>query len=190
MVRRARPIVRAASGTVLSKRFLLNKFDIPDVSATDFDNPVTVDLAECTETMDEEVESDGTNIADVPLYSRFTGIKANLVITAGSPSIVRWMLFRSPDNDISGANAMAVFHASDDTATTRELRRNTLAKGILAISASSLANPLRVFVRRSAVKRVQSMREGDRIKLVLAKHADGTDADLSGFGTLYFRANG
>lgn len=190
MVQRARPIVRAATGTILAKRFIANKFDIPDVSATDFDNPVAFSLAECLEAQDEELESDGTNIATVPLYSRLVSIKANLFVTAGAQTFIRWVLLRNPDADLTASTIMTEFHTSDESSANRELRKNTLAKGYFALASDRLQSRIPIFIRRKAIARVQSFRENDRLTLVLAKHADGTDADMSGFGTCYFKANG
>lgn len=190
MVRRARPIVRAATGIVLAKRVLLNQLTIPDITAADFDNPLSIDLLRCIEAQDEEVESDGTNIADTPLYSRITGMRMNLFIKAGAATDIRWMMHKSPDNDITVTSLATDFHNSNDTQPQRELRKMTVAKGYFAIGSDRLLTRFPIFVSKKALARISPMRENDRLRLVVAKHGDGTTATLSGFGTIYVRANG
>lgn len=147
--------------------------------------------------MDEEVESDGTAIADIPLYSRLTSIKLRLHVVvpvgSGAANIFRWLLYKKPDGEaIAGIDlsaAGATFHSSNDTPTAREVRKMTLAKGMLVANSSTGVTPLRMFVSRQAMKRTSPMRENDRISLLIAKDALGTTATLHGFGALYVKAN-
>lgn len=190
MMRRARRIVRKVSGITLAKRVLLNQVSIPDVSASDFDNEVEIPLVETLSTVDEEVESDGAGaIADVPVYSRMTGIRANFIIEHSNAHFVRWMLYKEPDGESLVTDMSSQFHTSDDTPTARELRKYTLAKGLLHIGADRQAANLRIRVSRAAMRRCSPMRLNDRITLVLAKSAAGTASTISGFATLYFKAN-
>lgn len=190
--RRVASIARRATSRILAKRVNGSSLTIPDITSADFDNPLTVDLLECTETMDEEVESNGSVIADAPLYSKIVGIKLQGMIqgTASGVNFFRWMLFKAPDNDITGAAAMGLWHVSDDTATARELRKVTIAKGLISSGASSSLASLRVFVRRSALARIGPLSEGDVLRLAIAKDAAGTTARLELWGTIYLRANG
>lgn len=193
--RQARRIVRAVSGTILAKRVILGGVTIPDVTAADWDNPVQIPLAVCQETMDEELESDGTNTAQVPLYSRLVGLKLNLqVVGPSSASVVhRWMLHKLPDGEelITDANRLTNtgFHSSDDTNPFREFRKMQLAKGMLITNSSTGVTPLRIFVKKAAMMRVAPMRENDVIRLDIAKDQTGIASTIHGFGTLYFRAN-
>lgn len=145
--------------------------------------------------MDEELESDGTNTAQVPLYSKLVGLKLNLQVVGPSSSSVvhRWMLHKLPDGEelITDANRMTNtgFHSSDDTNPFREFRKMQMAKGILITNSSSGVTPLRVFVKKAAMNRVGSMREGDVIRLDIAKDSTGVTSTIHGFGTLYFKAN-
>lgn len=195
MVRRARPIVRAASGIVITKRFIFNGETIPDVSSVDFDNPLKINLAVCTETEDEELTADGTNVPTVPLYSRFLGMKGRITVIGPSASAVvhRWKIYKKPDGEdlLSDAGMMvdAGFHASTDSPTFREVRKFDMAKGMLFTNASTGITPVNYFIKRSAMKRVGPMRENDRITFAIAKDATGAASLLHGFGTLYFRAN-
>lgn len=192
MVRRARPIVKAAMGISLSKRFILNRLTIPDVTAADFDNPLEVDLLECVETMDEEVESDGTNIADCPLYSRITSIRGKLIVEGNTSTSImfRWLLYKMPDGeDLTADLQAATFHSSNDTPTLRELRKFTLAKGMFVANPSSAVSNVPLFIRKQALARVSPLRENDKIRLVIAKATEGTTGTLSGFGTITVRAN-
>lgn len=186
----ARPIVRAVNSMTLSKRVNLDKLTIPDVSAADYDNPLVVPLLTCIEAQDEEIESDGTNIATAPLYSRLTSMTLKMAVHAFSAQTVfRWMLWKSPDNDLT-PNMTTNFHSSNDSITDREIRKMILAKGIVISNASSVVNSVPIFVRRSAMNRVGPLRENDRINFQIAKDAAGTTANLTGFGTLWVKANG
>lgn len=195
--RRARSIVRAVSGITLAKRVLLPGLTIPDVTAADWDNALTIDLLECVEAQDEEVESDGTAIADAPLYSRLTAFKLRLTIIgpvgAGSANVFRWLLYKKPDGEaIAGTDlsaAGATFHSSNDTPTAREVRKMTMAKGVVYTNSSTGITGVRIFISRAAMKRISPLRENDRISLLIAKDALGTTATLHGFGTLYIKAN-
>lgn len=154
-----------------------------------------MDLIACTEAQDESVESTGgtsagSDVAVTPLYSKLLSLKAQFVVSSASACIVRWILAKSPDNDITGATFMSNFHSSDDTTAAREVRKYILAKGITYVSADRLRSPVRIFVKRKAWARASPMREDDRIKLILAKNAPGSTAEISGFGTMYVRANG
>lgn len=190
--RRVASIARRASGRILAKRVNCTNLSIPDITSADFDNPLDVPLLECVETMDEEVESNGTNVADAPLYSKIVGLKLRGVIqgTASGVNLFRWRLFRSPDGDLSSAGAISNWMTSDDTPTARELRKNTLALGLAVSGASSSVAHLNVFVRRKALRRVSTLSEGDTLRFAVAKDAAGTVGRLELYGTIYVRANG
>lgn len=193
MVRRARPIVRAASGITLSKRVIFDSLTIPDVTSANYDNPLQIGLLNCTEGgQEEKQESDGTNIATTPLYSRITGFKFNFYVKAAAATDIRWILHKLPDGEelVTDANRLAGnFHNSDDTNPMREFRKMIIAKGFFGLSASSLQTRFPIFVKRKALARISPLREGDILRLDVAKHADGTTATLNGFGTIYVRAN-
>lgn len=185
--------VRAAMGTTIVKRIVtpIAGLTIPDITATDFDNPLEFVLVECLETMDEEAISDGTVIADVPIYSRLKSMKLNLHISGVSAQTeFRWLLYKEPDGESLVTNLAAQFHQSDDTPTGRELRKQTLAKGMFVVNTADLARTLPIFVKRSTFARLGGMKENDRITLVIAKNAAGTTATLHGFGNIYVKARG
>lgn len=189
--------VRRVTGITLVKRMVINRATIPDITAADFDNPLFIDLLVCRETMDEELESTGgttagTDIADVPLYSRLTSAKLNFLVE-GSTSVstyIRWFLYKMPDGESLRTGLGSGFHNSDDSPTEREVRKMTMAKGHFILNPSTAVQNLRVFVSRQALKRVSPMRENDRIRILFAKAAEGTTCTVSGFGTMYVRANG
>lgn len=188
--RRARSIVRAVSGITLAKRMVFNNLTIPDVSAADFDNQLVVPLVECVESVDEEVESNGTAIADVPLYSRLTSMRTSFFIWSGAATDIRWMLQKQPDGDTLTASLIdASFHGSDDTQNQREARKNTIAKGYFRVPSDRLQVPFRIFVKPKSWSRIAPMRENDRLVLLLAKSAEGTSASFNGFGTIWCKAN-
>lgn len=188
---RARRIVRAVTGINLAKRIQLDGLTIPDVTSASFDNILRVPLLECVETMDEEVESNGTTIADAPLYSRITSMRLNLILHGfAAGSIVRWILHKEPDGEQAYTELTNTsFHVSDDNEDNRERRKYCLAKGMVFINPNNLATTLRIFVKRKAWARVSPLRELDIIALTLAKDAAGTTGNLSGFGTLMVKAN-
>lgn len=164
---------------------------IADVTSVDWDNPTTWELLECTEAQDEEAESiAGTSVADTPLYSKITGMRMNLFFRAANACMIRWMLLKLPDGDTLAANLTdANFHSSNDVQANRELRKYTLAKGMIGITSDKLQQPLRIRVSRAAWRRASPMRENDKIVLMMAKNAENTTATLSGFGTIWVRAN-
>lgn len=188
--RRARTIVRAVSGITLAKRIVLDNLTVPDVTTTDFDNPLDVDLLQCIEAQDEEQISDGTVVADAPLYSRITSFKFTGFMWAGAATTVRWLLIKDQDGDEQlTALANASFHGSNDTPVFREARKNTIAKGTFRLPADRLQSNFRVFVSRKALARISPLRENDKLRLMVAKDAAGTTASLNGFGTIYIKAN-
>lgn len=189
--RRAKSFVRK---TVISmqpleaKRISLQDFTISAKTTTAFDNPVTVELLICQETMDEEVEGNGTVGAQIPLYSKLVSLKTNLTLhslTAGQT--YRWLLVKNPDGDLSAANFMTHWHTSDDNSTAREVREHIISKGYL-VAGDRTTPPLRIPYRRSTLKRLGSFREGDKLQLIIAQ--SGTvAASVTGFGTAYVRTN-
>lgn len=193
MVRRARPIVRAVTGISLVKRILVDNATVPDVTTVDYDNPLNVALLQCIEAQDEEQVSDGTVIADAPLYSRITGIRLKCIFQASTAVMMRWMVYKSPDNDITVSsliNGGDAFHSSNDTPTAREIRKNTLAKGFFWLNADRQASDINVRISKAALQRVSPLRENDQIKFVTAKAAAGTAVSLNMMGQIYLRANG
>lgn len=186
-----RRTVRAVTGKVLAKRVLLDDLTVPDVTSVNYDNPLVVGLLQAPSdgSLDEEVESDGTNVASVPTYSRITGMRLNFICSAGSATEVRWMLVKDEDNEGSLTSLATQFHNSDDTLIARELRRNTLAKGLMRISADRLQQNIPIRISRKALQRTGGMKENDRIEFHIAKQAAGTTVQLSGFGTIWVKAN-
>lgn len=194
--RRARSFVRkvvSKMGPVEAKRIVLDGISIPDKTAANYDNPVTISLLVCQESVDEELESDGTNVAQVPLYSKIVGFKFNGYIQGPVADALncRWMLYKDEDGEAPVTSlADGFFHSSNDTATLRELRARTLAKGMIHLNQSQGSTRLNLFIRRSTLKRLGSLRENDRIRLLLA--IDGSPATqpaVYGFGALYCRLN-
>lgn len=191
-MRRARSFIRRTvvnMGPIEAKRVIINDLAIPAQSAAAYDNPLTVQLLTCKETVDEELESNGSNIAEVPLYSKLVGMKMNFVIHGGtSGNIYRWMLFKNEDADVSLAGLQDdTFHTSNDTETFRHFRERTMAKGFF-VASDKTATRLNLFVKRKTLKRLGNLRENDRITLVIAQDG-GQAAALTGFGTLYVRLN-
>lgn len=148
--------------------------------------------------MDEELESTGgttagTDVADVPLYAKLLSMKLNLIVEGATSvsTMLRWLLYKKPDGEsLVSTLSQTVFHVSDDTPTFREFRRQTMAKGMFVSNPSTATNRLPIFIKRSALARNRSFAENDVLALLIAKAAEGTTCTISGFGTLYFRANG
>lgn len=191
MVRRARPIVRAASGITLVKRVNVDKATIPDITSSDYDNPLSFGLLECVETMAEGDSSDGSAVADAPLYSRITGIRLNTTIIPGASTQMqlRWILWKDVDSDLSAATVMPLWHSSSETSVARELRKMTLAKGLVVANQSSGMVPLKIFIKRQALRRISPLRETDVIRFAIAKDAPGTTASMNMWGSIYVKAN-
>lgn len=190
--RRARRVVRAVSGITLTKRIVTFHQTIPDVTSSDFDNPLTTDLIECTEAQDEEVESDTAgNIADCPLYSRLVGMRLQSIVEGSQTqsNTIRWLIYKKPDGEALVTNLAAQFHSNDDTPTLREIRKYTIAKGQFVVNPSTAVATRNFFVKRKAWKRIAPMRENDKLTLLVAKDAVGTTMTQSLLGQIYVRAN-
>lgn len=188
---RARRIVRAVSGITLSKRIVLDGVTIPAESAVNYDNPLKVSLLRCIEAQDEAVESDGTNIADAPLYSRLVKLRLQFGIRGNAGQNFRWMLVKFPDGDdsITSLANNGQFHVSDETTSGREIRKNILSKGFFMLNSSALAGNIPIRVSRQALRRMGSLRETDVISFVIASDSSAS-ASLHGFGTIWVKANG
>lgn len=190
---KARRVVRAVSGITLTKRILLAGLTIPDITSVDWDNPLIVDLLQCIEAQDEEQVTDGTVIADAPLYSRATGIRLILTIlgSTSTTNVYRWLLYKKPDGEslVTSLAGTGQFHNSGDTPTLREVRKLTIAKGMVVTNPSTAVTRLPIFVKRKAWQRIAPLRENDTISLVIAKDAAGTTSLLHGMGQIYVKAN-
>lgn len=191
--RRARSFVRKTvvnMGTIHAKRVLWEGGIIPDITATPYDNPVSIDLLQCIETQAEEQISDGTVVADAPLYSKLVGVKLNLLVkgAVNDTTPMRWILYKSPDADITAATAMSNWHNSDDTSPAREMRANTLAKGMFITHASTGVTRVPIFIRRSTLKRLGKLKENDVIRFsIAAANAVTTQCTTYMWGTLYVK---
>lgn len=180
-------------GPIEVKRILLDDIDIPDITSVPYDNPIAIVLLQGNEAVDEEVESNGTTVATARPYSKIVGFKLRLVIrgTVNDPLTIRWMLYKRPDGESLITSLIdANFHSSDDTAVARELRKNTMAKGMMLTNVSTGTNSMNVFVRRKTLQRLGAIRENDTWVLILAANAAATtQASIYGFGSLYVRMN-
>lgn len=140
--------------------------------------------------MDEEVESDGTNTADCPLYSKILSIRLKAQLNAATSSLLRWILYKAPDGESLVSNMVSQWHSSDDSPTQREIRKNTLAKGMIRVAADRQVAFLSPFIKRKTLARIGSLSENDKIILTIAKDAAGSAVGFDGFGQAYVRANG
>lgn len=186
---RIRRLVRAATGRVIGRRILFDQVAVNDVTSVSYDNATTIGLLKCGETNDDELVADGTNIPDAPLFSQVVAIKLQLVYDAASATTLRWVLWRDVDNEGLITSLATQFHSSSDSPAIREINKNIIAKGIFRVPASGLMTNKTVFVRKKTLRRLGSLREGDRIELMVAKAAEGTSGTVSGFGTIYVRVN-
>lgn len=99
-------------------------------------------------------------------------------------------MYKMPDGeDLVADLQQATFHSSNDTPTQRELRKYTVAKGMLVVNPSTAVSQARIFVKRKALARIAPMRENDQLRMVFAKAAEGTTAQVSILGNIYVRAN-
>lgn len=191
--RAARSFVRRTvvnMGTIHSKRVRVEGSTIPDISSIAYDNPLTIDLLECTEAQNEETISDGTNIATAPIYSRLVGMKLDVKIrgTVNDPNVIRWILYKNEDQDFTAATAMSNFHNSDDTVTANAFRGKILAKGFFLLNQSSGISSVKIFAKRQTLRRLGKLRENDRIRLIFAMNAAATTNPLVYImGTLYVK---
>lgn len=180
-------------GPIEVKRIQLDDLSVPDISAVSYDNALSIPLIVAQESVDEEIESDGTSIAQCRPYSKIVGFRLQLFIrfTGADPITIRWMLEKQPDGEAlhTGLDD-TIFHSSNDTPTNREIRKNTLAKGIVLSNLSSGVSRLNVFVRRTTMKRLGALRENDRWRLLLTMNTSvTTQPKVFGIGQLYVRMN-
>ena len=104
--------------------------------------------------------------------------------------MVRWLLHKSPDGDVTVTELNTSFNNTNDSQAQRELRKNTIAKGQIFVNSNNQSAPMNIFISRKALARISPMREGDLLRLVIAKDAAGTTGLFSMFGNMYIRANG
>lgn len=189
--KRVAGIARRATGKILVKRVLIDKFTLPDITSADYDNPINLGLIEGIEAQDENVESDGSVIADAPLYSRIVAMKLKTIIHGSSAGgeLVRWMLVKNPDGDISNASFMAGFQSSNDDRTSSDVRSHTYAKGIVLVQPSRNSTSVPVFIKRKTLNRMGVLNEGDVVSLIMAKDATGTSLQVTCWGNIWIRAN-
>lgn len=190
--RSVRRVVRAVSAPTITRRLALPDagISIPARTAAAFDNELKIPLLVSQETQDEEVEANGTVPAQIGLGYRLKSFRFNLKVVASSSQIFRWMLVKFPDGeDLYPDLTNTTFHNSDDSATMREVRKYTLAKGFIIADNSGGSVPLKVFVRNKALKRANPFRENDQLTLAVA-NSTATAASLHGFGTMYVQGTG
>ena len=177
-------------GPIEPKRIILDNFTIA-ANATAYATPTTIGLLTATESVDEELESNGTTIAEARPYSKVVGMKLQLEVFTNSLTAgdrIRWMLVKDVDNEGAiTALTDAFFHTSNDDPTSRELRARTLAKGFLVVNDRT-SRKMNIFIRRNTLKRLGSLRENDRFELVVASSANAT-CQVTGIGTIYVRHN-
>lgn len=170
------------------RRVVIHGATIPDITAADFDNPLTETLVTAEETVDREVEAiDGTP-AQVPRECHLTAIKlqGHVRSAASGNEVVRWMLVKNIQDDLTGAGFMTRWQDSEASVTAKYVRGATIAKGQLQINANTVT-PLKCFIRRSALRRNSFLNEDDDIAFVIAKDATGTTCSLELWGQIYFR---
>lgn len=142
------------------------------------------------ETIDEEQEADGTSAAQCTIGSRIVSLKLAFQLTTPSSAIYRWLLWKKPDGEDLLANIGAglkdgAFHSADDTASLRELRKVTLAKGVIVPDTAGARGFLKIYVKRKALARVARMSENDSLVLSIANSLGTEAGKLHGFGNIY-----
>lgn len=191
-MRRATKFVRKVASTmgpIEAKRIQFTALAIPADGGTDFSSELRIPLLQCSETVDEELESDGTNTAQVPLYSKVVAMKLDFRAFTSSGGIYRWMVAKEPDGEqLASSLTDSFFHSSNDAPTGRELRSTTLAKGHFLHNGSSSNHAIRFFIKKSTLKRLGSLRENDVIAFYIASSLNTADS-ITGFGTIYCRLN-
>jgi hypothetical protein len=178
-------------GPIISKRIVADSLTIPDITSVKYDNPLTVNLLVAQENTDDEVESDGSSVAEVNIHSKVVGFKWQGYIQgpSGEAVNVRYILYKNIDGEGLISNCTdSFFHNSNDTPTAREVRSLIISKGIMHLSESQGVTKFNLFVRRKTLHRLGNMKEGDKLTLLIAADvAMVTNAKLYGFGTLYVR---
>lgn len=189
--KRIRRIVRAVTLPVVAKRVIFDTETISPYTTNAYDTANRYPLLLSQENTNEEQEADGTSPAEVTIGSRIVSLKLNFAITATQTGeIFRWMLLKYADGEeLTTSLVDAWFHSSDDTPSLRELKKLTLAKGILYPGASNLTAFLRIFVKRKALARNAILKENDKIVLVVASNKNTSLAKLHGFGTIWVALN-
>lgn len=193
--RRARRFVRrtvANMGLIHVNRVLCDELSIPAKTTNAWDNPLAISLIKCQETVDEEIEADGTNPTECYPGDSVVALKLKAWIHGNltSASLLRWMIVKRPDGETLIANTTSLitaFHSSNDTASDREWRANILAKGILNPSTGDAKSGLNFFVKRKTLKRLLGyMRENDSCSLLIATNGASAHT-ITIMGGLYVR---
>lgn len=190
--RRARNFVRrtvARMGRIEGKRVLLNAVSVPAKTTNPWDNMLTVDLVVAQETVDEELETDGTNVAQI--YPGATVVSARGIIkflgtNVGTTTVIRWMIYKKPDGEALVTDLTdTFFHNTNDSPTGREIRANVIAKGMV-VGRSDAGVGIKLWMSKKALRRLGRLRENDKISLLIATN-EASAATIHGFGTIYVR---
>lgn len=113
----------------------------------------------------DTLRSDGTNIAQAESESRLLDIKLQGFITNANSGVrYKWILLKNPDNDYT-ADVPTRFLEQTDDINARHFRKHILAMGWLNTNSNTDAPRFKVFIRRSALRRVQFLHDGDDIQL-------------------------
>lgn len=162
---------------------------INDGTTIDYDTPTFLPLLVCQESINEETESDGTNVAETTIGSRIVALRLNFIINASGQAGYRWMLIRDQDNDleanITSLGTGGFFNSANQSPTQAAINRNILAKGQFRIMGDGLTARIPIFVRKKTLQRCGNLKENDRLKLIIAASNAGVTHALSGFGNIY-----
>lgn len=135
---------------------------------------------------DYDIATDfSSTIAEAESLSRLKRIDLNISFFSGTANgagaLVEWMLYRSPDDSLTGQNPSDLFGA-DVTLTTQSLRKNAIAYGGFLSSANNDTSKFKIGIKRKAMRRISRLSDGDRLKLAFVTSATG--AKYFAYGTI------
>lgn len=173
--RQVKNIVEAVSGDLLNKRIRV-------VGATGLGTTITAAATTSQKLLqvdtdgnpNEDLATDGTNVAECNYGSRLLSIDLTLIIKPASTSMIEWMLYRDPDGALTGTADLAELFAADVGLTNTMIRKCALAFGQIAPSLTNDFVRVPVQISRAAMARNKKLAANDAIYLVF-KNLHGTN---------------
>lgn len=137
---------------------------------------------------DYDLASDGTNIAEVQALTKLRKIELTFIVNPGGTGSERieYMLYRDPDATLVGSVPSSLFTA-DVSLASQALRKNAIAYGMFISTANKDTTTRRLFIRRQAMARVQTLRDGDRLRMAIAHSAAAADGLMWLYGRIWTR---
>lgn len=174
--------VRRASGTLYTKRVYYKATSLTASST------VTLSLLACDDDPNYDQVSDGTTPAEVAPGAKIMKVDLSLQYynSTGAGNTFEWLLYRDKDNENSASFTPANLWTSDYSPSNELVKRDTLNYGHALIPSTFQTVKSRVFIKRKALARAGTFKDGDRLEMALVLPA-GTTQNANVIGRIWVR---